>query len=186
MKQPSLKTERLILRPFEMSDAPRVKLLVGDRAIADTTLNIPHPYEDGMAEQWIRTHKEGFEKGELANFAIILKENNTLTGAIGLVINQRWHRAELGYWIAKDFWNQGYGSEAAERVLEYGFMEKKLNKIFASHLRRNPASGRIMKKIGMKKEGEFQEHVLKWDKYEDLIFYGITLNEWKEIAKEDI
>lgn len=181
MKQPSLKTERLILRPFEISDAPRVQLLAGEKEIADTTLNIPHPYEDGMAEQWIGTHKEGFEKGEQATFAIILKESNQLIGAIGLVFNRRFNRAELGYWIAKDFWNQGYGTSAAKRVLEYGFMERKLNKIFASHLRRNPASGRIMKKIGMKKEGELREHVLRWNKYEDLIVYGITQKEWQKI-----
>jgi ribosomal-protein-alanine N-acetyltransferase len=184
MKQPSLKTERLILRPFEMSDAPRVKLLAGDKEIADTTLNIPHPYEDGMAEQWIGTHKEKFEKGELANFAVILKDPDQLIGAIGLVINKRFNRAELGYWIAKDHWNQGYGSEAAARILEYGFMERKFNKIFASHLTRNPSSGRIMKKIGMKKEGEFREHVIKWDKYENLFFYGITQKEWIEFIKE--
>ena len=179
MKQPILKTERLILRPFEISDAARVQLLAGIREIADTTLNIPHPYEDGMAEQWIGTHKPGFEKGEQATFAVVLRESDQLIGAIGLMFNKRFNRAELGYWIAKDHWNQGYGTEASRRVLEYGFMERKLNKIFATHLRRNPASGRIMKKIGMKKEGELHEHAIRWGKYEDLIMYGITKKEWQ-------
>ena len=110
MKQPILKTERLILRPLEISDAARVQLLAGIREIADTTLNIPHPYEDGMAEQWIGTHKPGFEKGEQATFAVVLRESDQLIGAIGLMFNKRFNRVELGYWIAKDHWNQGYGT----------------------------------------------------------------------------
>jgi ribosomal-protein-alanine N-acetyltransferase len=184
MQQTTLETKRLVLRPFKLSDAPRVQLLAGDRAIADTTLNIPHPYKDGDAEQWIGTHKPKYEKGKLANFAIILKRTNELIGAVGLVINNRFNHAEMGYWIAKDHWNQGYCTEAAKRVLEYGFTVKKLNKIFASYMKRNPSSGRIMKKIGMKKEGELREHVLKWDKYEDLILYGITLTEWQNLRGE--
>lgn len=168
-----------------MSDAPRVQLLAGDKAIADTTLNIPHPYEDGIAEQWIGTHEGKFKKGELANFAVILKETDQLIGAIGLVINKRFNRAELGYWIARNYWNKGYTTEAAKRVLEYGFAERGVHKIHASHLKRNPSSGRIMEKIGMTKEGEFKEHVIKSGKYEDLIIYGITQKEWQDLIKQN-
>jgi len=84
MKQrPTLETERLLLRPFEPSDAKDVQHLAGDRAIADTTLNIPHPYEDGMAEEWISTHQPKFEAGGLVNFAIVLRGTGELIGAMG-------------------------------------------------------------------------------------------------------
>ena len=66
--QPTLETERLILRPFDLSDGPRIQLLAGDESIASTTLNIPHPYEDGMAEEWIRTHQDEFEKGNVKGY----------------------------------------------------------------------------------------------------------------------
>ncbi len=154
MKQlPTLKTERLILRPFEMSDVTDVRLLAGDRAIADTTLNIPHPYEEGMAEQWIRTHQPRFEAGELVNFAITMRADGELVGAIGLVIERRFDRAELGYWVGRPYWRQGYCTEAGRSVLKFGFMELNLNRIHASHLCRNPASGRVMQKLGMTREG---------------------------------
>jgi hypothetical protein len=59
---PRLETERLILLPFGTSDAAEVMRLAGDRAIADTTTHIPHPYEAGMAEEWISRHQETFDK----------------------------------------------------------------------------------------------------------------------------
>ena len=62
-----------VLRPFRTADADEVQRLAGDRAVADTTLNIPHPYEDGMAEKWISNHRDWFERGEQAVFAVTLK-----------------------------------------------------------------------------------------------------------------
>lgn len=173
-------TKRLLIRSFKMSDGPRVKDLAGDSAIADTTLNIPHPYENGMAEEWISTHEVKFKAGEMVNSAIILKSIDTLIGAIGLLsINLRFKRAELGYWVAKEYWNQGYCTEAAKIMLEYGFQKLNLNKITATHITRNPSSGKVMEKIGMKKEGILREHVYKWSKYEDLVTYGILRKEWE-------
>jgi len=174
---PTLKTERLKLRPFALSDARRVQLLAGNKAIASTTLNIPHPYEEGLAEEWINTHQERFEKGELFNFAIELQSSAELIGAIGLVANEQHVRAELGYWIGEPYWNQGFCTEAAQEIVRYGFEEIGLHRIHAMHLRGNLASGRVMKNIGMRHEGRHREHVKKWDKFEDLELYGILKTE---------
>ena len=62
---PTLATDRLYLRPFQRADGERVRALAGDWEIADKTLNVPHPYEAGMAEEWIATHQPGFERREL-------------------------------------------------------------------------------------------------------------------------
>ena len=175
----NLETKRILLRPFELSDGPRVKELAGDKAIADTTLNIPHPYQDGMAEEWILTRQSKFQAGESVNCAIILKSIQELIGAIGLIIDKRFNRAELGYWIAKEYWNQGYCTEASKAILKYGFLELDLHRITATHIISNPASGKVMEKIGMKKEGVLREHVIKWDKYEDVVSYGILRKEWE-------
>jgi len=177
-KMPKLETERLILRAFELSDAQRLRELAGDRLIADTTLNIPHPYEKGMAEEWISGHKSDFESEKGVHLAIILKCTRELIGAVGLLIEKKFNRAELGYWIGKDCWNQGYCTEAARAIVEYGFSQLELNKITSSHFLRNPASGKVMRNIGMKKEGFRKEHVIKWNKYEDLVIYAILRKEW--------
>jgi RimJ/RimL family protein N-acetyltransferase len=177
-KRPAIETERLLLRPFQLSDAEDVQRLAGDRAIADTTLEIPHPYADGMAEEWISTHQPKFEAGELSNFAIVLRISGELVGAIGLRIVPRFERAELGYWIGWSYWKNGYCTEAGRAVLQYGFLVLKLNRIHASHLTRNPASGRVMQKMGMAHEGRARQHGKKWDKFEDLELYYILREQW--------
>jgi RimJ/RimL family protein N-acetyltransferase len=179
-RQPELVTERLLLRPFALADAPTVQKLAGDEAVASMTLNIPHPYKDGMAEAWIDTHPQRFKKGEEAIFAIALREDNTLIGAVGLTVNQEHERAELGYWIGKSYWGNSYCTEAAKEVVKYGFTALGLRRIQATHFVQNPASGRVMKKIGMTCEGCLRQYVKKWGNPIDLKMYSILRVEYAE------
>ncbi len=174
-----LQTERLFLRAFELGDAGDVQRLVGDPEVALMTANIPHPYPDGAAEEWIAGHAAQFEAGELAPFAITLCAEGALIGSISLDIDQRHARAELGYWIGKPWWNHGYCTEAAQAVLHYGFDVLGLNRIHAWHFRRNPASGRVMLKIGMRHEGCLPQHVRRDGRFEDLESYGMLKRDHK-------
>jgi RimJ/RimL family protein N-acetyltransferase len=176
---PTLTTERLLLRPFSMDDAPAVKDLAGEYEIAATTATIPHPYEDGMAEAWIGTHQEAFEKGEAVSLAIALRSGGQLLGAIGLGINQANSLAEMGYWIGKPYWNRGYCTEAAGAVLEYAFSELGLNRVQARHMTKNPASGRVMQKIGMQYEGRLRQQIKRWDAFEDAEMYAILREDYR-------
>lgn len=169
---PALRTARLVLRPFTMADAAAVQRLAGASEVASTTLNIPHPYEDGMAEAWIASHAPAFTRNELAVLAISFPDR-ALIGAISLRLEPLHRRAELGYWVGVPFWGQGYATEAAQAVLAFGFETLGLNRIYATHLLRNPASGRVMEKIGMRCEGTNRQHVWKDDRFEDLVRYAI-------------
>ncbi|UCE04405.1 MAG: GNAT family N-acetyltransferase [bacterium] len=174
-----LQTNRLILRLFTLEDAPAVQRLAGEKDIAATTLHIPHPYEDGMAEEWIGKHQEEYEKGEQVTFAIVHREEKYLVGAIGLSgIREEHERAEIGYWIGKPYWNQDYCTEAVKAVLQYSFDVLKLNRVYARHFKRNPASGRVMQKVGMKYEGCLRQHFKKWGNFEDSEMYGILREEF--------
>ena len=170
---PELNTDRLLLRGFERSDVHTVRTLAGAFEIADTTLNVPHPYEAGMAEVWMRTHADIFRTGAGVNFAIVHRSDGCLLGSISLRgVHKTFHHAELGYWIAVPYWGKGYASEAGRAVLNYGFTDMSLHRIYAHYLARNPASGRVMEKIGMRREGLLRQHVVKWGKYEDIVLYG--------------
>ncbi len=179
-QQPSLSTHRLFLRPFELSDAADVQRLAGDRAIADMTLEIPHPYDIEMAQRWISTLPGKFERGEEIVFAVTIRESARPTGAVGLELTPRFERAELGYWISKDDWGKGYATEAAEAVISYGFTTLALHRIHATPFKRNPASMRVLQKLRMKYEGRAREHVKKWGVFEDLELYGILRDEWQQ------
>lgn len=173
--QQSLTTERLLLRPFQEADSDMVQDLLQCKEIAANTRTIEHPYPEGAARIWIGTHLEKWNLGHAAVFAICKQEDpKTVIGAIGLEINAQDENAELGYWIGEPFWGQGICSEAASEILKFGFTVLGLHKIHAHHLAHNEASGRVMQKIGMQKEGYLRSHMKKWGVFEDIVFYGIV------------
>lgn len=171
--QPTLETPRLILRPFVAADGPAVEQLAGAREIAETTLTIPHPYPAGGGAMWIATHPAAWESGTTATFAIVDRATNELVGCIGADIKKDDARAEIGYWIGIPFWNRGYCTEAAKAVVDFLFDTLGMNRIQARHLTRNPASGRVMEKLGMRREGVNRQAIKKWGRFEDIGVYAI-------------
>lgn len=172
--QPTLNTQRLVLRPFTPGDAPRVQELAGAPEIAATTLRIPHPYPKGYAAQWIAGHAGMFEAGEGVVFAIVRRRDAALVGCTGLQCDTENRNAELGYWIGVPYWNRGYATEAARMTVAFGFAGFGLHAIKSSYFGSNPASGRVMEKIGMRYEGRRREHVFKEGRgFEDVVEYGI-------------
>lgn len=175
---PILSTKRLILRPVSLDDAPRIMQLAGEWEIAATTANIPHPYEEGMAEEWISTHTASFENKTGVNLAIVLRSEDAFIGAIGLHLNKQHQLAELGYWVGVPYWNQGYCTEAAKEMLRYGFEDLDINRIQARHMTKNPASGRVMEKIGMTPEGVLRQSLFRFDTFENAAIYSILRKEF--------
>lgn len=188
---PILKTDRLILRQFADSDASRIHHLVNDKEVAYTTHYIPYPYPEGAAEEWLKEHEQLVRVGEAVVFAVCIAgkeidtdkligsadaENQTeplLIGTVGLAIANLDHRAELGYWLGREYWGQGYGTEAVTAAIDFGFDALGLHRIFATHIQRNVASARVLKKVGFKREGVLRQHARKWGVFEDVICYGL-------------
>ena len=175
---PLIETPRLRLRPFLPADGPFVQRLAGVREVADTTLNLPHPYPNGAAESWINTHEPRWAAQEELVLAVTLKDTGDVIGAVGITFEPLHDRAELGYWIGVPFWGRGFASEAAAALVDFGFKELGLNRVQAHHMTCNPASGRVMLKLGMHREGTSLHAVKKNGRYEDVIFYGILRRDW--------
>jgi ribosomal-protein-alanine N-acetyltransferase len=169
---PRLETARLVLRPFTVADAPAVQQHCGDRRIADTTLLIPHPYPDGAAETFIASHRPDFAAGTSATLAVTERAGGAVVGAIGLSLDLAQLRGELGYWIAVPCWNRGYATEAGRAVIAWAFADLGLERVEAHHLVRNPASGRVLQKLGMRQEGVLRSWIVKWGVREDVAVYG--------------
>ncbi|MBU5311178.1 GNAT family N-acetyltransferase [Tissierella carlieri] len=141
--------------------------------MSKTTLNIPHPYEDGLAESWISTHRDNLNSGKNITYAIVKKDTDELIGSISLMLNKTHKKAELGYWIGAPYWSQGYCTEASQSIIEFGFRELYLNRIYALAMVENAGSWRVMKKVKMKYEGIRRQNVIKDGVSIDLKSYGI-------------
>ena len=174
--QPTLSTDRLILRPFSLADAADVRRLAGDARVADTTKTIPHPYPEGAAEAWIATHAAAFAARKEIVFAMIETRSNLLVGAAALLdVSEEHARAELGYWAGVEYWSKGFCTEAALRLIQFAHQELGVTRIVARCLARNPASARVMEKAGLRREGYFVQDLKKHGRYEDVLFYGLVL-----------
>jgi ribosomal-protein-alanine N-acetyltransferase len=169
-----LETERLVLRPPDLADAPAIQRLAGAREVALNTLMIPHPYPDGAAEAWITKPRTQDE----INFVITLRNGGDLAGGMGLIVHREHLRAEIGYWIGVPYWGRGYATEAGRAVVRYAFESLGLNRVFAEHFTRNGASGRVLQKLGMRHEGSLRRHLVKWGESIDVEVYGILREDW--------
>lgn len=183
-KRPELRTERLLLRPFALSDAEKVAELANAKEIAQYTQNIPYPYGVEDAREFISQHPDAFREGKFVVLAITRRDDGILMGTIGLTLDWEHDKAEMGYWIGLPYWNRGYCSEAARAMLDYGFESLHLHRIQATHFQENPASGRVMQKIGMKREGCLRGVVRKWGEYVDLVYYGMLHQEWDDLRQD--
>jgi [ribosomal protein S5]-alanine N-acetyltransferase len=176
-----LETERLILRCLELNDATIIRELAGHPEIAATTLAIPHPYSLEAAVEFINHSRRALESDETYTFVITRRGEGNVIGCIGLGGGDQHRRAEMGYWMSVANWGQGYTTEAARRMLRFGFETLGLNRIYATHFVGNPASGRVMQKIGMTREGTLRQHVIKDGQPLDIVYYGILRSEYDGI-----
>jgi [ribosomal protein S5]-alanine N-acetyltransferase len=173
-----LATPRLSLRPYTEADIAELVPLIGAREIAATTLRIPHPYTEQNAREFLELIRDP----QRLWLAITLRDNGRQIGGIGLTIDEQHRRAELGYWLGVEYWGRGYVVEAAREMVRYGFENRQLHRIFASHFKHNPASARVLKKLGMRYEGRQREHYCKWGQLIDSELYGILRHEWSDGA----
>ena len=150
MKTPILETERLILRPMEIEDAEAAfRNWTSDKEVAKFMRWTVHENVD-VTKAWIQSEVDFLEHDGIYNFGFVLKETGELIGSGGLVFKEDKNMYELGYNIMKKYWNQGLTTEASKKIIEFGIQELKQTKFFCCHAKDNPASGRVMMKVGFK------------------------------------
>lgn len=171
---PTLETQRLLLRPFCVEDADAVAGYAGSEEVSATTLNIPHPYTSDMARDWIGRHRKEYAAGRSLCLALTMKSRGSraVIGAVSLGRDGGERGAELGYWLGLPFWNCGYMTEAARALIDWGFAQWGLIRIHSHYLARNPASGRVMEKAGMRRI-ESRPVIWKEGRREEAVFYEL-------------
>lgn len=143
-----LQTDRLLLRPPERGDSATLIALLGDYDVSKNLGNVAHPYTEAHARDFYARMDDGRAKGEVWPFALTRKGDGFYIGGVGLRLE---HGAfELGYWLGKPYWGRGYATEAAHRVLEFAFRELSARIVWAWWFHDNPASGRVLEKLGFR------------------------------------
>ena len=155
---PRLESERLLLRPPEFRDVPAITTWIGDYDVAKNLAYVPHPYREDDAREFIARTIKKLATGEGYCFAIERKKDGAFMGACGLHLEAGLF--ELGYWLGKPFWRQGYATEAAKKVASFAFHDLKATSIWAGWYDDNPASGRVLQKLGCRPDGCEPRHSL--------------------------
>ena len=142
-----LETERLLLRPQGANDIPAIVSLLNDFDISKNLARVPYPYTEDQAREFLARAVEDRAKGQSYPFAVTRKEDDALIGGCGLRLKDD-GVFELGYWLGRPYWGQGYASEAARRVAGFAFHNLDAPTIRASYFHDNPASGHVLEKLG--------------------------------------
>lgn len=138
-------TERLVLKPAGIEDKSRLVQLLGDPRVSENLSNVPHPYTEQDANDWLRLLPD-----RRATVNIFLA--NDLIGGVSLVA-QPDGLYELGYWLGVAYWGQGFATEACQAMLNYAEDHLQYNLIRATVYQDNPASMRVLDKIGFHRVG---------------------------------
>ena len=171
--------DRLLIREYRKSDAAAYAHVAGQPEIYATTYGIPLNYTLEQAEWWLKMIQKNKKEHLAYEFAMTLRDTGQYIGNVGLInINRQHNRAEISYFTDRTYMNDGYTTEAAAEMLRYGFEELKLNKIAGVCMSVNPASRRVMEKIGMIYEGTLRSEMLKDGIYYDLDRMAILKDEF--------
>ncbi len=174
-----IETERLVLRPFRSEDAPVMfRNWAGDREVPRyLTWNVHRNVSDteNVVNMWVAEYNDI----KTYRWAIVLKEAEEPIGSIDIVrIYENIDSAEIGYCIGKPWWGKGIMTEAFSAIIPYLF-EVGFNRIDAAHAVKNPASGRVMQKCGLKYEGTFRQFFRSTaGELLDISFYSILREEF--------
>ena len=170
---PRLETARLILRQIRMRDAEDIYQWSSDERVARYVLWEPHQsiYD---TRDYIRYIRSAYRHRLPSSWAIELKETGRVIGTIGFMwISNENRSAEVGYSMSASFWGQGLMPEALHRLLDFSFESLKLNRIEAQYDTRNPASGRVLEKCGMRTEGILRQRIFNKGEYIDVCICSI-------------
>jgi RimJ/RimL family protein N-acetyltransferase len=167
-----------MLRRFEMADAPITQKLLDDPEVIGNLIDKDLPYSLADAESLIRRSHQAFDNGEAYVFAIVRKSNADLVGYCDIELKPDTQEGEIAYWIGRPYWWQGYATEAAKCLVQFGFEALGLARIYAYVLKRNRRSAHVLEKAGLSLEATREKSARKDGVDEDIEIYGLLRQDY--------
>ncbi len=160
------------LRPYKKGDETSLQRNISDKAIHRyMSTRIPYPYRMKDAKDWIKRNIAESKKRKKSYITFAIDINGDVLGGSSLM-NIDGHKAELGYWLAKKYWNKGITTQAVKRITQFGFSKLKLKRIYATVFSPNKASARVLEKTGYKYEGKLRKFYKKDGRLIDALLYA--------------
>ena len=173
-------TERLVLRRYTHDDIPDVLGFASQPSVAGVTSRRIPATEEGVRKYIdLQNSYQPFEEDKVFELAIERKEDGKVIGLLGL-IHQDGGQGEVGWALGVEYRGQGYATEAARALMDYGFKSLGLHRIHADTSTENPASWRIMERLGMRREGLLRGAVYEEGEWVDRYVYGVLADEWSD------
>ena len=180
---PTLETADLIIRRPVMKDAKDIFRYASDPEVARYVLWEPHR-SLSETKSFVRYLRSRIRAGYPSSWVVTLRETGAVIGTIGFIWYSEENRsAELGYSYSREYWNRGYATQALQAVIDSVFLSIPVNRLEAQHDVRNPASGRVMEKCGLRKEGILRNRILNKGEYVDAALYALLRSDWEKAQR---
>lgn len=175
----TVETSRLLLRPMRLDDAEDMFDYASDPDVVRFTSWTVHQ-STADTRAFLQHAIAAYQADRAASWAVEHKADRKMIGTCGFIWwNQTDAKAELGYALSRDYWGQGYATEAASASVDFGFQVMRLHRIQAECVGLNTGSAHVLEKVGMKPEGVQREAVMDIDGFADLLLYALLRDEWK-------
>jgi [ribosomal protein S5]-alanine N-acetyltransferase len=164
----TLRTERLLLRPLRRADAPILAAMAGDPRVASKLADVALPFDETAARRWLKPTWMDVRLGvEREGQLIGSVSYHYALGAVG----------GLGYWLGTEHWGHGYAREAAAAVVRHGFAQDRMQRFLSAHFIDNPASGRVLTRIGFRAFGSGYDWCEARGEKVEAIYYALQRHE---------
>jgi ribosomal-protein-alanine N-acetyltransferase len=175
--QPELTTARLQLRAFGEGDAEALVRVAGPLEVTRYT-RLPHPLDGEGARAWIERQNRGWAAGQWISWAAI-DAGGELRGGANLRFEPSFHSAEVGFWLGRASWGQGFGTELARAATKWAFLQWGARRVEAHCVASNVGSARVLERAGFRAEGRLREAFERDGEVADLLLFGLLRREWE-------
>src|SRR3989344_6480638 len=166
-----LKSKNIILRPYSTKDAQDLYENFNDIKVTQFMAGVKYPFTLNRAKKWITRCQKTAREKPIKEIIFVIEKNKKFAGSIGIKEIEK-HKAELGYWVGRRYWNQGIMTEAIKMVVYFSFKRLKLDRLYAYTFLKNKKSVKVLIKNKFKKEGLLRKHRIKEGKFVDMYLYA--------------
>lgn len=174
---PTLHGDRLTLRPLIREDAAVLVPLMRDPQVAEPYVLPQYPWNLASAHAEIAGMEASFDACRRLDLGIVPDAQTQPVGVVSLGFTPAHDRAELGFWVGREYWGHGLARRASAVVLDWAYTERRLHRVTARTLGDNQRAASLLRALGFRQEGLQRQHQYHWGRFRDVALWGRLASE---------